>query len=169
MSNTPPHTKDLFSSSSLSLSLVSNNQLLICMNILYIHVCVHKIWYMNKLNLVCFCCDWILCCCFCLNWILKAGIFRYAGEAAETSGMEMASDEVRQEDTADISSDNSGPVRSRSEEDFDCDDVHDGDDKDNDDKNRKKKRKYHRHTTEQIREMEAYVNSLTLRISIRIN
>lgn len=106
---------------------------------------------------------------FCLNWILKAGIFRYAGEAAETSGMEMASDEVRQEDTADISSDNSGPVRSRSEEDFDCDDVHDGDDKDNDDKNRKKKRKYHRHTTEQIREMEAYVNSLTLRISIRIN
>ncbi|KAG5137200.1 hypothetical protein JHK82_021931 [Glycine max] len=105
MSNTPPHTKDLFSSPVLSLSL--------------------------------------------------AGIFRYAGEAAETSGMEMASDEVRQEDTADISSDNSGPVRSRSEEDFDCDDVHDGDDKDNDDKNRKKKRKYHRHTTEQIREMEA--------------
>ncbi|KAL2617520.1 hypothetical protein AAZV13_08G190400 [Glycine max] len=96
MSNTPPHTKDLFSSPVLSLSL-----------------------------------------------------------AAETSGMEMASDEVRQEDTADISSDNSGPVRSRSEEDFDCDDVHDGDDKDNDDKNRKKKRKYHRHTTEQIREMEA--------------
>ncbi|KAL3005129.1 hypothetical protein AAZX31_08G202000 [Glycine max] len=105
MSNTPPHTKDLFSSPVLSLSL--------------------------------------------------AGIFRYAGEAAETSGMEMAGDEVRQEDTADISSDNSGPVRSRSEEDFDCDDVHDGDDKDNDDKNRKKKRKYHRHTTEQIREMEA--------------
>uniref|UniRef100_A0A0R0IY35 Homeodomain/HOMEOBOX transcription factor n=1 Tax=Glycine max TaxID=3847 RepID=A0A0R0IY35_SOYBN len=106
MSNTPPHTKDLFSSSSLSLSL--------------------------------------------------AGIFRHAGEAAETSGMEVAGgNEVRREDTVEISSDNSGPVRSRSEEDFDGEGLHEDDD-DGDDKNRKKKkRKYHRHTAEQIREMEA--------------
>lgn len=107
-----------------------------------------------------------------MNWILKAGIFRHAGEAAETSGMEVAGgNEVRREDTVEISSDNSGPVRSRSEEDFDGEGLHEDDD-DGDDKNRKKKkRKYHRHTAEQIREMEAYVNSLTLRIStiLRIN
>ncbi|KAK7389555.1 hypothetical protein VNO78_24699 [Psophocarpus tetragonolobus] len=98
MSDKPPHTKDLFSSPALSLSL--------------------------------------------------AGIFRHAGE---TSGMEVLGDEVRREDTVEVSSDNSGPLRSRSDEDFDGD---------NDDdavhKNRKrKKRKYHRHTAEQIREMEA--------------
>ncbi|KAL5160395.1 Homeobox-leucine zipper protein GLABRA 2 [Glycine soja] len=85
-----------------------------------------------------------------------AGIFRHAGEAAETSGMEVAGgNEVRREDTVEISSDNSGPVRSRSEEDFDGEGLHEDDD-DGDDKNRKKKkRKYHRHTAEQIREMEA--------------
>ncbi|TKY64479.1 Homeobox-leucine zipper protein GLABRA 2 [Spatholobus suberectus] len=113
MSNKPPHTKDLFSSPALSLSL--------------------------------------------------AGIFRHAGEAAETSGMEMAGDDVRREDTVEISSDNSGPVRSRSEDDFDGEGAHEDEDEDNDDdddgdgdkKRKKKKRKYHRHTAEQIREMEA--------------
>ncbi|CAJ1951143.1 unnamed protein product [Sphenostylis stenocarpa] len=108
MSNTPPHTKDLFSSPALSLSL--------------------------------------------------AGIFRHAEEAAATSRMVVAGHEVRREDTVEISSDNSGPVRSRSEEDFDGEGVHEDDDDENNDdgdKNKKKKRKYHRHTVEQIREMEA--------------
>lgn len=63
------------------------------------------------------------------------------------------------EDTAEISSENSGPVRSRSAEDNDFDmemGEQDEDDGDGDNKNKKKKRKkYHRHTTEQIREMEA--------------
>lgn len=60
-----------------------------------------------------------------------------------------------------ISSETSGPVRSRSDDDFDVDpDVDDGDD---DNKNKSKKRKkYHRHTAEQIREMEAYVTHFFL-------
>ncbi|KAK7381653.1 hypothetical protein VNO80_00199 [Phaseolus coccineus] len=108
MSNTPPHTKDLFSSPTLSLSL--------------------------------------------------AGIFRHAEEAAATSDMVVAGDEVRREDTVEISSDNSGPMRSRSEEDFDGEGAHEDDDDENNDdgdRSKKKKRKYHRHTVEQIREMEA--------------
>ncbi|XP_027906440.1 homeobox-leucine zipper protein GLABRA 2-like isoform X2 [Vigna unguiculata] len=108
MSNTPPHTKDLFSSPTLSLSL--------------------------------------------------AGIFRHAEEAATTSGMVVAGVEVRREDTVEISSDNSGPVRSRSEEDFDGEGAHEDDDDENNDdgdRSKKRKRKYHRHTVEQIREMEA--------------
>ncbi|XP_071709958.1 homeobox-leucine zipper protein GLABRA 2 [Rutidosis leptorrhynchoides] len=54
-----------------------------------------------------------------------------------------------------ISSENSGAERTRSDDDFDVDpDVDDGDDDNN--KNKKKKRKkYHRHTAEQIHEMEA--------------
>ncbi|XP_027344758.1 homeobox-leucine zipper protein GLABRA 2-like [Abrus precatorius] len=104
--NKPPHTKDLFSSPALSLSL--------------------------------------------------AGIFRHGAEAPETSSMEVVGDEVRREDTVEISSDNSGPVRSRSDEDFDGEGGHEHDDDDGDaDKNPKKRRKYHRHTAEQIREMEA--------------
>lgn len=60
-----------------------------------------------------------------------------------------------------ISSENSGPTRSRSEDDFILN-ADDGDDDDDggggDDKGKKKKRKkYHRHTADQIREMEAYV------------
>ncbi|KAI3521597.1 hypothetical protein L1887_11068 [Cichorium endivia] len=54
-----------------------------------------------------------------------------------------------------ISSEYSGPARSRSDDDFDVDpDVDDGDDDNNKNKNKKRK-KYHRHTAEQIREMEA--------------
>lgn len=64
-----------------------------------------------------------------------------------------------------ISSENSGPLRSRSDDEFDVDpDVDDGDDVDrknhinnNNKSNNKKRKKYHRHTAEQIREMEAYV------------
>jgi len=102
---------------------------------------------------------------------VKAGIFRHAEAAAAASGMVVAGDEVRREDTVEISSDNSGPVRSRSEEDFDGEGAHEDDDDENNDDGdgrKKKKRKYHRHTVEQIREMEAYVNSLSvcLRISL---
>lgn len=53
-----------------------------------------------------------------------------------------------------ISSENSGPARSRSDDEFDGGEP---DEDDDGDKNKKKKRKkYHRHTAEQIREMEAY-------------
>ncbi|GFZ08055.1 HD-ZIP IV family of homeobox-leucine zipper protein with lipid-binding START domain-containing protein [Actinidia rufa] len=63
----------------------------------------------------------------------------------------------RREETVEISSENSGHARSRSvEEDFDGDGENDGDEDGDGDKNKKKKRKkYHRHTAEQIREMEA--------------
>ncbi|XP_076936750.1 homeobox-leucine zipper protein GLABRA 2-like isoform X1 [Bidens hawaiensis] len=57
-----------------------------------------------------------------------------------------------------ISSETSGAARSRSDDEFDADpDVDDGDDGANDDKNKsnKKRKKYHRHTADQIREMEA--------------
>ncbi|XVE52078.1 hypothetical protein DITRI_Ditri02bG0092100 [Diplodiscus trichospermus] len=59
----------------------------------------------------------------------------------------------KREDTVEISSENSGPARSRSEDDLL---EHDDDDEDDGDKTKKKKRKkYHRHTADQIREMEA--------------
>lgn len=58
-----------------------------------------------------------------------------------------------------ISSENSGPARSRSEEDFlhnaEDDDDNDDDDDDKGKTAKKKRKKYHRHTAEQIREMEA--------------
>ncbi|XVF86637.1 hypothetical protein PTKIN_Ptkin18bG0058500 [Pterospermum kingtungense] len=58
----------------------------------------------------------------------------------------------KREDTVEISSENSGPARSRSEDDL----LDHDDDEDDGDKTKKKKRKkYHRHTAEQIREMEA--------------
>ncbi|XP_047333515.1 homeobox-leucine zipper protein GLABRA 2 [Impatiens glandulifera] len=61
----------------------------------------------------------------------------------------------RDESTVEISSENSGPVRSRSDDEFDGDGENAEDDEDGADKNKKKKRKkYHRHTAEQIREME---------------
>ncbi|GAV64461.1 Homeobox domain-containing protein/START domain-containing protein [Cephalotus follicularis] len=92
-----------------------------------------------------------------------AGIFRDAGTAAASPAENMEVEEGdegsvgRRDETVEISSENSGPARSRSEEDFDGEG---GDDDDDDggggDKTKKKKRKkYHRHTAEQIREMEA--------------
>ncbi|XP_052183903.1 homeobox-leucine zipper protein GLABRA 2 isoform X2 [Diospyros lotus] len=88
-----------------------------------------------------------------------AGIFRH-GAAAAAENAEVENGEEgnggRREETVEISSENSGPARSRSDEDLDGDDDGDGDEDDDGDKNKKKKRKkYHRHTTEQIREMEA--------------
>ncbi|KAM0956752.1 hypothetical protein ACFX13_025593 [Malus domestica] len=96
-----------------------------------------------------------------------AGIFRDAGAAASREveegdegsgggGSAAVGSVRRREDTTEISSENSGPGRSRSEDEFDGEGEHDEDDVDGDNKNKKKKRKkYHRHTTEQIREMEA--------------
>ncbi|KAD4889286.1 hypothetical protein E3N88_21359 [Mikania micrantha] len=81
---------------------------------------------------------------------LTLGIFRDGDEAVDDRKEDAANTTVTE-----ISSETSGPARSRSEDDFDVDpDVDDGDDAD--DKNKRKKRKkYHRHTSEQIREMEA--------------
>ncbi|KAJ4718106.1 Homeobox-leucine zipper protein like [Melia azedarach] len=90
-----------------------------------------------------------------------AGIFRDAGAAAAAA----ANNEVeegdegsggggsRREETLEISSENSGPGRSRSDDEFDGGE-HD-DDEDGDKNKKKKRKKYHRHTAEQIREMEA--------------
>ncbi|KAL1340563.1 hypothetical protein HN51_026921 [Arachis hypogaea] len=80
-----------------------------------------------------------------------AGIFNNQVEEVGDEGSRECS---RKEDTTttttvDVSSENSGPLRSRSEDDDD-----DGDDDDGS-KKKKKRRKYHRHTAEQIREMEA--------------
>ncbi|KAJ9179203.1 hypothetical protein P3X46_011018 [Hevea brasiliensis] len=96
-----------------------------------------------------------------------AGIFRSANAdgVAEASEMEVEEGEEgsggergRREGTVEISSENSGPMRSRSDDEFEGEGEHDDDDDAaaGDDKNKKKKRKkYHRHTAEQIREMEA--------------
>ncbi|XP_022721435.1 homeobox-leucine zipper protein GLABRA 2-like isoform X1 [Durio zibethinus] len=90
-----------------------------------------------------------------------AGIFRDAGAAAAAAAASMEveeGDEVsgggsgKREETVEISSENSGPARSRSEDDL----LEHDDDEDDGDKTKKKKRKkYHRHTADQIREMEA--------------
>ncbi|XP_030525233.1 homeobox-leucine zipper protein GLABRA 2 [Rhodamnia argentea] len=98
-----------------------------------------------------------------------AGIFRDAGAAAASASASMDVEEGdegsggggagaggRREDTVEISSENSGPARSRSEDEFDPDGDNDEDGGGDGDKSKKKKRKkYHRHTAEQIREMEA--------------
>ncbi|KAF3450736.1 hypothetical protein FNV43_RR06825 [Rhamnella rubrinervis] len=93
-----------------------------------------------------------------------AGIFRHAGGVAaveEAANMEVEEGDEgsggRREDTVEISSENSGPARSRSDDEFDGElGDHDDDADPAADKNKKKKRKkYHRHTAEQIREMEA--------------
>ncbi|GMH15971.1 hypothetical protein Nepgr_017812 [Nepenthes gracilis] len=89
-----------------------------------------------------------------------AGIFRGAGAAAAASAEEGDEGSIggggggrgRRDDTFEISSENSGPDRSRSDEDFN---VEDDDDDDGDKSKKKKRKKYHRHTAEQIREMES--------------
>ncbi|XVF26774.1 hypothetical protein REPUB_Repub14bG0047500 [Reevesia pubescens] len=92
-----------------------------------------------------------------------AGIFRDAGATAAATSMEVeegdegsggggSGNNNKRDDTVDISSENSGPARSRSEDDL----LDHDDDEDDGDKTKKKKRKkYHRHTADQIREMEA--------------
>ncbi|KAJ4832066.1 Homeobox-leucine zipper protein GLABRA 2 [Turnera subulata] len=109
-----------------------------------------------------------------------AGIFRGANVAGEAAAASMVVEEGeegsggggggaaaaggggrgRREETVEISSENSGPMRSRSDDDFEGVGEHEEEEEeeeeDGDGKNKKKKRKrYHRHTAEQIREMEA--------------
>ncbi|KAG4972557.1 hypothetical protein JHK84_038636 [Glycine max] len=94
-----------------------------------------------------------------------AGIFRHAGVAAADEAATSVEEGEEgsggaAERLEEISSENSGPTRSRSEDDFeggeaepeDDDDAH-GDNKNK--KTKKKRKKYHRHTADQIREMEA--------------
>ncbi|KAI3759684.1 hypothetical protein L6452_07680 [Arctium lappa] len=82
---------------------------------------------------------------------LTLGIFREGEEEAVDDRKEDGANTT----VTEISSENSGPARSRSDDDFDVDpDVDDGDDDNNKNKSKKRK-KYHRHTAEQIREMEA--------------
>ncbi|KAI3455444.1 hypothetical protein Pfo_012107 [Paulownia fortunei] len=95
-----------------------------------------------------------------------AGIFRdggatASGEAAEEGeGGSGGGGGGQREDTVEISSENSGPGKSRSDDDYELaeGEQHNIDDEEDDDNNgnkRKKRKKYHRHTPEQIREMEA--------------
>ncbi|KAJ6427542.1 hypothetical protein OIU84_023019 [Salix udensis] len=92
-----------------------------------------------------------------------AGIFRGAnvGHAEAAASMEVEEGSGggggRREETLEISSENSGPMRSKSDDDFEGEGEHDHEEEeDGDNKNKKRKRKkYHRHTAEQIREMEA--------------
>ncbi|KAI4355626.1 hypothetical protein L6164_004379 [Bauhinia variegata] len=96
-----------------------------------------------------------------------AGIFHHAGAAVPTTSAGTANMSVeegdegsgglgRREDTVEISSENSGPARSRSDDElFEGEGEHEEDDGDGDKNKKKKRKKYHRHTGEQIREMEA--------------
>ncbi|KAK4361905.1 hypothetical protein RND71_017146 [Anisodus tanguticus] len=100
-----------------------------------------------------------------------AGIFRDGGGAGSSAGNMETTEEVddgsaaasrggrpREEtSTVEISSENSGPMRSRgSDDEFEHDDTCNEDEEDPNNSNKKKKRKkYHRHTVQQIREMEA--------------
>uniref|UniRef100_A0A7N0TRW0 Uncharacterized protein n=1 Tax=Kalanchoe fedtschenkoi TaxID=63787 RepID=A0A7N0TRW0_KALFE len=89
----------------------------------------------------------------------QAGIFHRADPApvvtATAKVVERHNGGVRREEAVEISSDNSGPsCRSRSDDDIGFEGE--GNDEDDVNEQRKKKRKkYHRHTAEQIREMEA--------------
>lgn len=96
----------------------------------------------------------------------QAGIFR-DGAAAGNMGAEVIDEGSggRREETVEISSETSGALRcSRSTEDdiegegeHDDDDVEEEEEDEQNGKKKKKRKKYHRHTAEQIREMEAYV------------
>ncbi|XP_060205755.1 homeobox-leucine zipper protein GLABRA 2-like [Lycium barbarum] len=100
-----------------------------------------------------------------------AGIFRDGGGAGSSAGNMETTEEVddgslagskggrpREETTVEISSENSEPMKSSrgSDDDFEHDDTCNEDEEDPNNSNKKKKRKkYHRHTAQQIREMEA--------------
>uniref|UniRef100_A0A0V0IS60 Putative homeobox-leucine zipper protein GLABRA 2-like n=1 Tax=Solanum chacoense TaxID=4108 RepID=A0A0V0IS60_SOLCH len=100
-----------------------------------------------------------------------AGIFRDGGGAGSSAGNMETTEEVdegsaaasrggrpREEtSTVEISSENSEPMRSRgSDDDLEHDDTCNEDEEDpNNNSKKKKRKKYHRHTVQQIREMEA--------------
>lgn len=100
--------------------------------------------------------------CFCFDF-LKAGIFRDGGaggnmETEEVEDGSASRGRPREESTVEISSENSGPLRSRgSDDDFEHDDItcNEHEEDPNNNSKKKKRKKYHRHTAEQIREMEA--------------
>ncbi|KAL2462670.1 Homeobox-leucine zipper protein GLABRA 2 [Forsythia ovata] len=88
-----------------------------------------------------------------------AGIFR-DGRATEATAVEVVEEYEqsggfggRREETVEISSENSGPAKSRSDDDYEAEGEH-GDEEDEDTNKKKKRKKYHRHTAQQIREME---------------
>lgn len=58
-----------------------------------------------------------------------------------------------------MSSENSGPTRSRSEDNLEGEEDQEEEDGAGNKGNKRKRKKYHRHTTDQIRHMEAYVLS----------
>lgn len=104
----------------------------------------------------------------------QAGIFR-DGAAAGNMGAEEGDEGSggRREEAVEISSETSGALMrcSRStEDDIEGEGEHDDDDVEEEEeeedgqneKKKKKRKKYHRHTAEQIREMEAYVYSFSL-------
>ncbi|KAI3857173.1 hypothetical protein MKW98_010587 [Papaver atlanticum] len=104
-----------------------------------------------------------------------AGIFRHAGGSGREPGsmeVEEGDEESgggygggkshhnhQQEDMLEISSENTGPCRTDDDVDMGMDRLNDeeGDEEDNNNNNKskKKRKKYHRHTAEQIKEMEA--------------
>ncbi|XP_059643395.1 homeobox-leucine zipper protein GLABRA 2 [Cornus florida] len=88
-----------------------------------------------------------------------AGIFRDGAAAAAAADMEVEEGDEGsgggREGTVEISSENSGPVRSRSDDEFDGEEEQDDDGGGGDKSKKKKRKKYHRHTAEQIRQMEA--------------
>ncbi|XP_019224886.1 PREDICTED: homeobox-leucine zipper protein GLABRA 2 isoform X2 [Nicotiana attenuata] len=89
-----------------------------------------------------------------------AGIFRDGGnvETEEVEDGSASRGRPREESTVEISSENSGPLRSRgSDDDFEHADItcNEEDEDPNNNSKKKKRKKYHRHTAEQIREMEA--------------
>lgn len=95
--------------------------------------------------------------------IIQAGIFRNASSGSTNPEEDFLGRRVAEEEdrTVEMSSENSGPTRSRSEEELEGDEEQELDELEEDgsgNKGKKRKRKkYHRHTTDQIRHMEAYV------------
>ncbi|CAH2068026.1 unnamed protein product [Thlaspi arvense] len=89
-----------------------------------------------------------------------AGIFRNASSGSRNPeedflGRRVVDDEDR---TVEMSSENSGPTRSRSEEDLEDQEEEEEDEEEDgagNKGNKRKRKKYHRHTTDQIRHMEA--------------
>lgn len=94
--------------------------------------------------------------------MVKAGIFRYGGGTSKNYMDVEEGEEANggggggagREDFTEISSENSALVRSSDHIHVAADQEDDDDDADND-KKKKKRKKYHRHTLDQIREMEA--------------
>ncbi|KAK3027051.1 hypothetical protein RJ639_040883 [Escallonia herrerae] len=105
-----------------------------------------------------------------------AGIFRGGTAAGAAASVDVEEGDegsgggagARDDQTVEISSENSGPAKSRSDDDFEAEGDND-EDGDEDKHKKKKRKKYHRHTSEQIREMEASVLSFSLPLYVQHN